>query len=100
MSVEAVRTLNAAYQAVHDANPDDTTGARAWAAVLLKPQLGRIENACDVLEQAAIGIAPRPVASDLDGNLLSMPKCGRLRCTCHCVYCGDAGECLNLALST
>ena len=41
----------------HGANPQDAVSIVKWAEVLLRPELNRIEEACELLQQAAARMA-------------------------------------------
>ncbi|KAK9831331.1 hypothetical protein WJX81_003095 [Elliptochloris bilobata] len=66
---EAAEALQAVYQALHSEGPQGGAYLRAWADVLLRPGVMKIEAGCLALEQAAIGMPGDPVPDDLQGLL-------------------------------
>ena len=61
VAVDAVTALVTVYQALQQTAPKGDPRVRhSWAKVLLHPSLGRVEEACDLLEQAAFGVLTAP----------------------------------------
>lgn len=64
VAVEAVTALVTVFQTLQQAAPKGDPRVRSWwAKLLLHPNMARIEEACDLLEQAAAGVLSAPPGS-------------------------------------
>eukprot|EP00873_Tetraselmis_striata_P017239 jgi/Tetstr1/437503/TSEL_026182.t1 len=60
---EAVQALNTIYKVMHESNPMDGRHLMSWAQVLLRPEVGRPFEACNLMEQAALLAVTGPVVN-------------------------------------
>ena len=54
MAANAVGALQQVYQLMGSDPIEKASSLRAWARILVKPELGRVVEACQLLEQVAI----------------------------------------------
>eukprot|EP00884_Botryococcus_braunii_P010950 jgi/Botrbrau1/19857/Bobra.0124s0090.2 len=67
--LEALNALQAVYEALLESRPGDASTLRAWAAILLRPEVMRPEEGCDLLEQAALASLSRSSSQELSDTI-------------------------------
>lgn len=54
VAANALNALQQVYQLMGNSSRDKAQAFQAWASILLKPELGRVAEACQLLEQVAL----------------------------------------------